>query len=338
MRRRRNRKSTEGTKAQKPAKSEATDTAPGLDTAQDPVTVKGRYRAAFERGPLPQWLCDTELRLIEVNDALCELLRRPRTELLGMTLPEFTHPDELRLDGLERAEMLSGTRDHCTREKQLLRGEDDWISAIVATRLVRDELGTPLYFVGQAADVTEHQLREQRLRHLADHDPLTGLVNRRGFGRELRQHLSRLARYGANGALLMVDLDNFKGYNDAHGHAGGDVLLQAVANALSGRLRAGDVLGRIGGDEFSVLLPEVSPEEAEVVAAALVQAVRELDPDGSPSVTASVGIFCFGPDEGLSEHHAMVGADLAMYAAKHAGRDRHAPLGLWTSAPTSPTM
>ncbi len=305
-------------------------------TAQEPV--KGRYRAAFEQGALPQWLCDTELRVLEANDALCELLRRPREELIGRTLPEFTHPDELRLDGLERAEMLSGSRERGTREKQLLRADGGVVRAIVGTRLVRGADGAPLCFVGQAADVTEHHLREQRLRHLADHDPLTGLVNRRGFGRELRRHISRIARYGAKGALLMVDLDNFKAYNDAHGHAGGDALLQGVAESLGARLRAGDVLGRIGGDEFSVLLPEVTPDQAEVVAAALVQAVRDLDHDGSPGVTASVGIFCFGQDDGLSEHHAMVGADLAMYAAKHAGRDRYAPLGLWTSAPASPTM
>ena len=304
--------------------------------AQEPA--KGRYRAAFEQGPLPQWLCDTELRLIEVNDAFCDLLRHPREELIGRNLPEFTHADDLRLDGLERAEMLSGAREHCLREKQLLCADDGVAWALVATRLVRDADGTPLFFVGQAADVSEHHVREQRLRHLADHDPLTGLVNRRGFGRELRRHISRLARYGSKGALLMVDLDNFKGYNDAHGHAGGDALLQAVANSLGARLRAGDVIGRIGGDEFSVLLPEVTPEEAEVVAAALVQAVRELDKSGSPDVTASVGVFCFGQGEALSEHHAMVGADLAMYAAKHAGRDRYAPLGLWTSAPASPTM
>jgi diguanylate cyclase (GGDEF)-like protein len=186
--------------------------------------------------------------------------------------------------------------------------------------------------------VSEHHRREQHLRHLADHDPLTGLVNRRGFGRELRRHVSRLARYGAKGALLMVDLDNFKAYNDAHGHAGGDALLQLVAGSLGARLRAGDVLGRIGGDEFSVLLPEATPDQAEIVAAALVQAVRELDQDGSPNVTASIGIFCFGQESAVSEHQAMVGADLAMYAAKHAGRDRYAPLGLWTTAPASPTM
>jgi len=297
-----------------------------------------RYRAAFEQGLLPEWFCDTELRLIQVNAALSELLGRPQEELQGRNLAEFTHPDELRLDGHERAEMLSGARDRCTREKQLLRPDGTTLWALVATRLVRNADGTPLYFVGQASDVTEHHLREQRLRHLADHDPLTALVNRRGFGRELRRHISRLDRYGSKGALLMLDLDNFKRYNDAHGHAGGDSLLRAVAEGLNARLRAGDVLGRIGGDEFAVLLPEATPAQAEVVAAALVQAVRELDQQDSQGVTASVGIFCFDDADALSEHHAMVGADLAMYAAKHAGRDRHAPLRLWTSASASPTI
>jgi diguanylate cyclase (GGDEF)-like protein len=203
---------------------------------------------------------------------------------------------------------------------------------------VRDDDGHVSYLVGQATDLTEHHLREKRLRHLADHDPLTGLVNRRGFGRELRRHVSRLSRYGAKGALLMIDLDNFKGYNDANGHASGDALLQAVANTLTGRLRAGDVLSRIGGDEFAVLIPEATPDQAEVVGAALVQAVRELGEGGEPQVTASVGVFCFDEEHGLSEHNAMVGADLAMYAAKHAGRNRHAPFTLWTSASASRSM
>ena len=297
-----------------------------------------RYRIAFEQGALAGWFCDPDLRLIHVNDALCGLLGRAREELEGQNLAEFAHPDELRLDGLERAEMLSGVRDQCAREKQLLHLDGSTICALVATRLIRGVDGRPLYFIGQAADVTEHHHREQRLRHLADHDSLTGLVNRRGFGRELRRHVSRLGRYGTKGALLMLDLDNFKGYNDAHGHAGGDALLRLVADGLTARLRAGDVVGRIGGDEFAVLLPEATPQQAEVVAGALVQAVRELHQADSPSVTASVGVFCFDDTDGVTEHHAMVGADLAMYAAKHAGRDRHAPLHLWTSAPASPTM
>ncbi len=310
---------------------------PGLSTEIDDAGEE-RYRIAFEHAVLPAWFCDTDLRLTEVNAALCEMLDRPREQLLGRMLSDFTHAEERDDDAQGAIPLLSGERSAYAHERQLLRPDGSTLWALVVMSVVRDADGRPSYLVGQATDLTEHELREKRLRHLADHDPLTGLVNRRGFGRELRRHLSRLARYGTKGALLMIDLDNFKGYNDANGHAGGDALLQSVAEALDARLRGGDVIGRIGGDEFAVLLPEVTPEQAEVVGAALVAAVRELGQGHEPEVTASVGIFCFDRQHELSEHNAMVGADLAMYAAKHAGRDRHAPFTLWTSAASSPSM
>ncbi len=297
-----------------------------------------RFRSAFEHALLPAWICDLEQRYIDVNDALCAMLGQPRELLVGRHFSEFNHPDERAADAEEAQAMLAGERDGYTREKRLVRADGRVIWVLVAVRLIRDAQGAPLYFVVQANDLTDYHLREQRLRHLADHDPLTGLLNRRGFGRELRRHVSRLARYGAKGALLMLDLDNFKGYNDAHGHGGGDELLRAVGTGLSGRLRAGDVIGRIGGDEFAVLLPEVTPEQADVVAAALVQSVREIDQHGDQTVTVSVGIFCFDDIERLSEDGAMVGADLAMYAAKHGGRDRHAPFSGRTHLQADPLM
>jgi diguanylate cyclase (GGDEF)-like protein/PAS domain S-box-containing protein len=309
----------------------------GLSTEPDDAAAE-RYRVAFEHAVLPAWFCDTELRLTDVNDALCEMLGRPRGELLGRQLSEFAPADERPADEEDSGPLLSGERTASAREKQLLRPDGSTVWALVVLSLVRDTDGRPSYLIGQATDLTTHHRREARLRHLADHDPLTGLVNRRGFGRELRRHVSRLERYGAKGALLMLDLDNFKGYNDANGHADGDVLLKAVAIALTARLRGGDVVGRIGGDEFAVLVPEATPAQAEVVGAALVESVRELGKGGTPQVTASVGIFCFDEEHGLSEDSAMVGADLAMYAAKHAGRDRHAPFTLWTSASASRSM
>jgi len=292
----------------------------------DPVDPPNdRFRATFEQGLIAAWICDLNERYTEVNDALCGLLERPRELLLGSHVSEFTHPDERATEAQDAGDMLAGERDSATREKRLLAADGRTVWVLAATRLIRDAGGGPLYFVGQASDLTEYHTREQRLRHLADHDPLTGLLNRRGFGRELRRHVSRLTRYGTSGALLMLDLDNFKAYNDAHGHSGGDKLLQAVSSGLSARLRGSDLIGRIGGDEFAALLPEVSAEQAEVVAAALVESVRELSRPGEPAVTISVGIFVFDDVERLSEDRAMVGADLAMYAAKHAGRDRHAP-------------
>lgn len=309
----------------------------GLSTETDDA-AEDRYRIAFEHAVLPAWFCDAQLRLTEVNEALCEMLGRPREELLGRPLSELTHADEREADERDIRLLLSGERAAFAREKRMLRPDGGKLFALVVMSVVRDDRGGPSYLHGHATDLTEHHLREKRLRHLADHDPLTGLANRRGFGRELRRHVSRLSRYGAKGALLMIDLDHFKDYNDTNGHAGGDALLQAVATTLTGRLRAGDVLSRIGGDEFAVLLPEASPEQAEVVGEALVQAVRELGQDSDPQITASIGIFCFDEEHGLSEHNAMVGADLAMYAAKHGGRDRHAPFTLWTSASPSRSM
>ena len=297
-----------------------------------------RYRIAFEHAVLPAWFCDLDLRITEVNEALCEMLGRPREELVGRQLSEFTHADARAGDERDIAALLSGERRATAREKQMLRADGNTLWALVVMSVAFDASDEPSYLVGQATDLTEHRLRERRLRHLADHDPLTGLVNRRGFGRELRRHVSRLERYGAKGALLMLDIDNFKAYNDTNGHAAGDQLLQAVAGAVTTRLRGGDVVGRIGGDEFAVLLPEATREQAEVVGAALVESVRDLGRESEPQVTASVGVFCFDEEHELSEHHAMVGADLAMYAAKHSGRDRHAPSGLWTSGSASRSM
>jgi diguanylate cyclase (GGDEF)-like protein/PAS domain S-box-containing protein len=302
------------------------------------AAAEDRYRNAFEHAVLPAWFCDSELRLTEVNAAFCELLGCSRRQLLGRTLPEFIHPSERDDDEHELRSLLSGERDAVAREKRMLRPDNAMLWALVAMSAARDADGHTSYLVGQATDLTEHHRRETRLRHQADHDPLTGLINRRGFGRELRRHISRVERYGATGALLMIDLDNFKAYNDTNGHAGGDALLQTVAIALTARLRGGDVIARIGGDEFAVLVPAATAEQADVVGAALVDSVRELGQDSDPPVTASVGIFCFDEQPELSEHHAMVGADLAMYAAKNAGRNRHAPSALWTSAAASRTM
>jgi len=301
-------------------------------------STEDRYRLAFDHAVLPAWFCDTDLRLTEVNAALCEMLGRPRDELVGKQLIDFVHPDERAEEERERGSLLSGERSASAREKRMLRPDSAMLWALVVLSIVHDADGRPSYIAGQATDLTEHHRRETRLRHEADHDPLTGLVNRRGFGRELRRHVSRVQRYGAKGALLMIDLDNFKAYNDTNGHAGGDALLHTVAIALTARLRAGDVVGRIGGDEFAVLLPEATPGQADIVGAALVESVRELGKSSHPRVTASVGIFNFDDEHGLSEHEAMVGADLAMYAAKNAGRDRHTPFTHWTSAATSRTM
>jgi diguanylate cyclase (GGDEF)-like protein/PAS domain S-box-containing protein len=292
----------------------------------DPETpLTEPFQSAFHNALLPLWITDMDQRYVEVNDALCRMLGVPRAKLLGAHHYDFTHVDERELDDEELGLVLSGARDAFLRETRMVRADGSAIWVVIAMALVTGEDGEPSMLSGQAHDVTARRQHEQRLRHLADHDPLTGLLNRRGFDRELRRHISRIARYGLKGALLMLDLDDFKGFNDTHGHAGGDELLRSIGGVLGHRLRAGDVVGRIGGDEFAVLLPEATPEQAAAVADALVHSVREADHGRGRHATASIGVFCFDDTQSISENGAMLNADIAMYAAKHAGRDGYVP-------------
>jgi diguanylate cyclase (GGDEF)-like protein/PAS domain S-box-containing protein len=171
-------------------------------------------------------------------------------------------------------------------------------------------------------DVTDKRLADEQLQHLADHDPLTDLRNRRSFEEELERELLRNSRYGSGGALLLLDLDDFKGVNDTHGHLWGDEVLRGVARLLSSRLRSTDVLGRIGGDEFAVLLPEADRVRAVKLAEELLEVIREqqFETDrGTLGITTSIGVVSL---EDLEGSEAMVAADKAMYAAKREGRDR----------------
>jgi diguanylate cyclase (GGDEF)-like protein/PAS domain S-box-containing protein len=174
-------------------------------------------------------------------------------------------------------------------------------------------------------DITERKQFESRLRFLADHDVLTGLFNRRRFIQELAHQVEVTERYGQGGAVLILDLDNFKEINDSLGHGAGDDAVRAVGLALARRLRSSDVLARLGGDEFAVLLPRGDAENARTVASGLLDALR-----GQPvfvagrrvPVTTSIGVALFEPGEGLDSEALLSNADIAMYQAKDAGGDR----------------
>ena len=172
-------------------------------------------------------------------------------------------------------------------------------------------------------DITERKHFEAHLQYLADHDPITALFNRRRFEQELQRHLSYDARYGSGGAVLALDIDNFKYVNDTFGHKAGDEVITRVARTVSERLRETDTLARLGGDEFAILLPEAGSEQAQSVARSVIDAIRTqtVSTGGEPiRVTASVGVTMFG-DRKVDGEALLVEADLAMYDAKAAGRD-----------------
>jgi diguanylate cyclase (GGDEF)-like protein len=167
------------------------------------------------------------------------------------------------------------------------------------------------------------QRAEQALRHMAQHDTLTGLPNRALFADRLSQALAAAQRDRHRLALLFIDLDGFKPVNDTLGHGAGDVLLQEVARRLLHCVRGSDSVARIGGDEFVVLLRTLeTPDNACQIADKICDAVRQpvLLEGRQCQVSASVGLAIY-PDHGATEGELMRHADSAMYAAKHAGRD-----------------
>jgi diguanylate cyclase (GGDEF)-like protein len=188
-----------------------------------------------------------------------------------------------------------------------------------------------------AALAAERRDAERELRHRAEHDPLTGLVNSSRFTEELKRCISYNARYGGGGAVMVLDLDHFKRVNDTLGHTAGDELLARVAHLLRRRLRETDVVGRWGGDEFTVLLPQTREEDAVRVATDLLEMVpREaaiVSGGQRLALTVSIGVAPFGDGDGLEPEQVLGSADAAMYQAKATGRDRveHSELG-WKRA------
>jgi len=174
-------------------------------------------------------------------------------------------------------------------------------------------------------DITSLKRREELAWHQANHDELTGLPNRRMLGEHARRLLSVALKQRRLAAVLVLDLDGFKDINDVLGHSYGDGLLKRVALRLSGVLRDYDVVARTGGDEFVVLLPEISePSMAVIVAEKLIAAASEnVESSGRTlRMHASVGIAQF-PADGHDFEHLLVMADSAMYAAKAAGKNRY---------------
>jgi diguanylate cyclase (GGDEF)-like protein len=162
---------------------------------------------------------------------------------------------------------------------------------------------------------------ELRLVWLADHDPLTQLHNRRRFREDFERVLDQARRYGHVGAVMFLDLDQFKDINDLSGHSLGDAMLQRVADQLSRMVRPSDILARLGGDEFALVLPECGATEAQSCAEriqALVRSIQLHDRDRVHRVTVSIGIALF-PDQGQEPQELLANADIAMFQAKERG-------------------
>ncbi len=246
------------------------------------------------------------------------------SEIVGRSLPElWTGEDSERLRMFLDDVAVTAGGSVGPEELRLVRGPARYVLEIVGSNLTDDPAvkGLSLNF----RDISERKALEEQLRELAFHDPLTLLANRNLF-RDRVQHALTLARRGRQSvAVMFLDLDDFKDINDTLGHDAGDRLLQAVAQRLVKATRAADTVARLGGDEFGILLEEIATSaEAERVATALIEALDTPVSLGSTEVrvAATIGVAFSAPGSGAE---ALLGkADIAMYHAKSAGKNRYA--------------
>jgi len=169
-------------------------------------------------------------------------------------------------------------------------------------------------------DLERSRRRIGYLERLADRDPLAPVLNRRAFVRELTRMIAFAERYGAPGSVVYLDIDGMKGINDSHGHGAGDAALKHVAEVLLRDVRSSDIVGRLGGDEFGIILAQADGPAAAAKAAVLAKAI-EREPISWQDVTLKLGVsygtYTFDGGEGVDE--ALSAADRAMYAHKQAG-------------------
>lgn len=288
-----------------------------------------RFRNAFEHAPIGVALIalgEERARIAEVNRALCTLTGYSEDELTQTGLDELTAPEDRDLDHDRRQRLRSGEVESYEIEKRVLHKAGHHIWCQMSVSLIPAEVGDGPYAIVQLQDISERRRFEQRLQYLADHDSLTGLMNRRRFRVELEQQVGFNSRYGGQGAVLVIDIDDFKSVNDTLGHHAGDNLLRRVAGILRERVRMTDLVARLAGDEFAVLMPQVDSAGAMQLGEDLRHEISEraATEGREDEVTVSIGITMFGGERGIGAEAVLVAADLAMYRAKEEGRDRTA--------------
>ena len=235
------------------------------------------------------------------------------------------HPDDIAEVEASREAYFAGESDIYLNERRMLCQDGSWKWVLVRGMVVRrTDDGKPLRMIGTHSDISEQKRMEAELRNLATTDPLTGLPNRRHFLLRLDEELARLQRLDTqNVSVLMLDLDHFKRINDTYGHGVGDEVLKHFAGQLHEELRKIDSVGRLGGEEFAIILPGADPAAAETFAERLRHKVANSSlqtEQQTVQFTVSIGIAVMRPSDSTTDN-ALVRADQALYLAKKAGRN-----------------
>ena len=291
------------------------------------------WRTLIDAAPVGIAELDAEGYCRYLNPVGCALNACDENAARGRHFFEFVHPDDR--DYVEFVWQLNATHEEANWLEFRLRDTAFWVSAHWINRFEAGQrlTGSIIIFI----DSTQQRCRDQQVWTQAHYDALTGLPNRSLFWERLSQSLLRARRDHQNMAVLWIDLDGFKAVNDHWGHAAGDELLQQVALRLSGRMRDSDTVARMGGDEFAVILSDlVEGGAAEPVAANLV--VRLAEPFvlgcGASEISASIGVALY-PLHAKDAETLVKYADMAMYAAKRAGKNQ---VAVWRPDLGEPTQ
>ncbi|NOG32464.1 diguanylate cyclase [Halomonas sp. TBZ9] len=239
---------------------------------------------------------------------------------------ERIHPDDQSAFHQALNEHFENQAKRYQCEFRLQHKKGHWVWQFASGHVVSwDSHGKPERMVGIQQDISERKAMEEQLRDLAMHDSLTGLLNRRSFMNAMNSEYGRVKRHkNYSASILMLDIDHFKKVNDTYGHAIGDELLKAFATTIADELRENDIFGRLGGEEFAILLPDTPAEGAMQVAEKVRASIEamQVDTDGQAlGITTSIGVDKLRAADNRPDG-ALARADTALYTAKQKGRNR----------------
>ncbi len=296
-----------------------------------------KYRLLIENSHDIIYTLDKDGIFTFVSNAWTELLGHPVGEVIGHAFVPFVHPDDVSVCMESMAEVFQGGQHQHNIEYRVRHLDGSWRWHATNSIPIRKESGEVIGYEGIASDITERKAEEGQVHQMAFYDVLTKLPNRRLLGDRMNQAMAASKRSACHGALMFMDLDNFKPLNDAHGHWVGDLLLIEVAKRLLSCVRQVDTVARFGGDEFVVLLGDLDREKGESTAQARIVAEKIraslalpylLAVEGLLSVvtvvehhcSACIGVVVFVNHE-INPEDALKWADSAMYQAKGKGRN-----------------
>ncbi len=299
----------------------ATDDTKRFETEDRLRENEENFQKLFESTQDVYYRTDADGVVLKVGPAVRRVLGYEPEEIVGRRAEDYyPHPSER--EPLKKALREYGQVQDF--EGRMVRRDGVIIDISISTCALYDSAGQFLGVEGIYRDISDRKNLERELRRLATSDSLTGIANRRAFLEQATDSLRRAARYDKDLVLFIADLDHFKAVNDLYGHVAGDAVLKSFANAVALEPRDTDLFGRLGGEEFGILLHEVRCKEAQNVAERIGDATRDLRflaADGHEyRVTVSIGATRNHRDDRGIER-LLARADMALYAAKTAGRD-----------------